>query len=183
MFNKKDKSNYNELLTIFQEHKNKLFLCAYKIVKDKYVAEDLLQDSFEAVARHIDNFATLEEPHKVSYLYRTVQNKAVNHYHRGKNEINNLSIEDEKREFADPVEIPLEDIVISNESIAVILEELKKLDEKYRGVLFLSTYYNFHDKEIAEILGISENLVRVRRLRGRARLKKALHRGGENSGR
>lgn len=57
---------------------------------------------------------------------------------------------------------------------------LQSLDPKYRGAVYLFYYEDYSVRQIAESLGLSEGVVRVRLNRARKQLKRLL--GGETNG-
>ena len=76
------------------------------------------------------------------------------------------------------ISVPLEDYIdvlaFETPEAKGLFEEVMKLPEKYRIVIHLFYYEDYTIKEIAGILKMSENNVKVRLTRGRKLLKKEL---------
>ena len=76
-------------------------------------------------------------------------------------------------------QVELQDImqdipVFEQEEEQTLFEEVMNLPEKYRIVIHLFYYEDYSVREIAEVLRISENNVKVRLSRGRSLLKEKL---------
>ena len=166
----------NSLLSIFNKNKNMLYAVAMDIVHDNFYAEDILHDVYEGIFKQGDKFTSIPNEKRASYLYVSVRNAAINYCNKRKRE-NNAREENALALVGDEND-PISVTVISAESMKSIMKAIKELDEKYRIVLILDIYYDFSDEEIAELLYISTNVVRVRRYRGRKALKIALMEGG-----
>lgn len=73
------------------------------------------------------------------------------------------------------------DVLLEEKSDGEVLKEdgyvtecVRRLPEKYRGIIHLYYYEGYRQKEISELLGIKENTVASRLARGREKLKKIL---------
>jgi len=76
--------------------------------------------------------------------------------------------------ISDDKQINIEDRIISDEMLASISEKIKKLHPTYADVITLRYFYNYTNDEIAKMLDISKENVRVRLCRGRQNLLKIL---------
>lgn len=176
MFIKQNKNNTKkDLFNVYQENKQMLYAVALDILKDPFLAEDILHDTYVNLLRHLDYFSTIPDDKKRGYLYNSVRNTAINLYNRQKNRISKTIAE----EFSDlSAHTSPEELVIAAESINYIMQAIAEMDEKYRMVIVLRLQYDLSDDEIAKKLNITSNAVRVRRHRGREILKQALLEGG-----
>ncbi|MDD2497391.1 MAG: RNA polymerase sigma factor [Desulfitobacteriaceae bacterium] len=71
-------------------------------------------------------------------------------------------------------EVPLADFVTAAEGYALLVRSISQLDEKYADILQLKYIYDYHDNEIAEILGISSDNARVRLHRAKKKLREIM---------
>lgn len=149
-----------ETKVIMEKYKDNLFSAAFNICRNAADADDVVQDTliqYHTTEKQFDN-----EQHIRAWLIRVAINKAKN--------IN--------RSFFRKTGVPLEDyietLVFETPEAKDLLEEVLKLPEKYRIVIHLFYYEDYSVKEITEILKISESNVKIRLLRGREILKKAL---------
>lgn len=141
-------------------------------------AEDLAQEVFSKVAKNIDGF---EGRAKIStWIYRIATNTALDRLRSpSSRSIEIPMMEDmDSLHFSDGSESnkkdgPL-DSVINAEMNECIREQMNKLPQKYRTVMILSSLDELKNREIAEILEISLEAVKMRLHRGRAKLKEIL---------
>lgn len=145
-------------------------------------AEDLSQEVFDKISRGLSSFQ--EKSSLSTWIYRIATNAAIDKsrsaaykYARGHD-----SFEDEKSHessCATPVKAaPVTDqLVIRKEMSECVNEFIDKLPPDYRTVIVLGELEGFANKEIAQILDISLDNVKIRLHRARARLKKALQEG------
>ena len=76
----------------------------------------------------------------------------------------------------------METLVFESEETATLFEEVMKLPDKYRVVIHLFYYEEYSVAEIADILGISQNNVKVRLNRARNKLRENMQKEGEYHG-
>lgn len=138
---------------VFDRYESELLAYALKLVKNRPVAEDLVQDAF---LRLHPLFDSVENPR--AWLYRTTHNLAVN-YHRS----NRRTVSMEEREEAGgdaetPVDanLPLPDEYLQRmEAIGRMRICLEGLDERSREVVRLKFEESFSYKEISKKTGLS----------------------------
>ena len=149
-----------ETETLMAKYKDNLFAVAFSVCKNGADADDVVQDTF--IQYHTLNKQFDSEQHIRSWLIRVAINKAKNI---------NMS-------FWRRISVPLEDYIdvlaFETPEAKGLFEEVMKLPEKYRIVIHLFYYEDYTIKEIAGILKMSENNVKVRLTRGRKLLKKEL---------
>jgi RNA polymerase sigma-70 factor, ECF subfamily len=141
-------------------------------------AEDLAQEAFSKIAK---NLAGFEGRAKLStWIYRIATNTALDRLRRNKGRRVEITImEDIDRGLlsdgtaSKPDESPLTQ-VIDSEMNACIRQQVDKLPQKYRTVMILSSMKELQSREIADILEISLEAVKMRLHRGRAMLKEIL---------
>lgn len=142
-------------------------------------AEDLAQEVFSRVARSLNGF---EGRSKVStWIYRIATNSALDRLRSPRsrsieiplmeNVDSNAGSAGETR--ATSKKGPLSNIITS-EMNSCIHQQMEKLPEKYRTVMILSSLDELKNREIADILDISLEAVKMRLHRGRAMLKEIL---------
>jgi RNA polymerase sigma-70 factor (ECF subfamily) len=143
-------------------------------------AEDLTQEVFLKVNKGLDRF---KGGSKLStWVYRIATNTALDRlrsvaYRQGKREMP-LSREDGETDTDSPhtTASPAEEVV-REEMDECILEFVDRLPPDYRTVIVLSELKELKNREIAEILGISLDAVKIRLHRARQRLRKEFEAG------
>jgi RNA polymerase sigma-70 factor, ECF subfamily len=160
-------------------------ICRYlKRLVGEDEAEDLTQEVFVRVSRAL---ATFRGESKLStWLYRIATNAALDRLRKPayqrivQKRLSNTQAEDVDAEIEDRnawtgERIPLvEEQVFRKEMNECIQEFIVKLPENYRAILVLSEFEDLRNEEIAEILTVSLDTVKIVLHRARARLKKEL---------
>ena len=141
-------------------YKDSLFAVAFNVCKSAADADDVVQDTFIAYHKGTKEFASDE--HVRAWLLRVAVNKAIN----------------VTKSFWRRRKVPLDDYIDSlafeTPESKSLLQEVMRLPDKQRVVIHLFYYEDRPVAEIAEILGITENNVKVRLARGRKLLKQNL---------
>ncbi|WIV11932.1 RNA polymerase sigma factor [Proteiniborus sp. MB09-C3] len=150
---------------IFEEfilmHRKEAVNFALNILKDYYLAEDIVQDSFATFyvyRERLKSYSTLK-----SYLFSIIHNKSVDYIRK-----NNKSI---YSNYDVASTISPEEIVINKEKKEKFMKSFSKLNEEQKNVLYLYAFQQMSYKEIAEVLGISLAKVKVTIFRARKELK------------
>jgi RNA polymerase sigma-70 factor (ECF subfamily) len=167
--------------TIFETFHPKIFRYLSRIV-GPVDAEDLTQEVFDKINRGLDGFQGRSR--LSTWIYRIATNTAIDRSRSAayKYERTHDAFEDEALHQAShpmaPAAGPVTDqLVIRKEMSDCINAFIDNLSPDYRTVIVLSELEGFPNKEIAEILGISLDNVKIRLHRARARLKKSLQEG------
>jgi len=146
-------------------------------------AEDLTQEVFAKISRALNTFRG--ESQLSTWIYRIATNAALDRLRDPSTKrmaLNGLT------EDADSGEMKIEDKVVMSATPIPSLEQqvcrgeryecyrdfIQDLPANYRTVVALSELEELAASEIAEILGLSVDVVKIRLHRGRARLLKAL---------
>jgi RNA polymerase sigma-70 factor (ECF subfamily) len=145
----------------------------------KSEAEDLTQEVFMKVNKGLDGFKGKSS--LSTWIYRLATNAALDKLHsrpfrenKQNKSLNNIDDESEaegKDICVQEKELSAEREAIRAEMNECIREFVDKLPENYRTVIILSELKDLKNQEIAEILGISLDAVKIRLHRARVRLK------------
>jgi RNA polymerase sigma-70 factor, ECF subfamily len=149
-------------------------------------AEDLTQEVFVKVSRALQNFRG--ESQLSTWIYRIATNTALDRidspsYQRSiqaqlaQDAIGDDEVELEDQDVWTGEKAPrLETEVMRQEMYECVWNRLEHLPANYRTVLLLSDMEGFTNNEVAEILGVSLDAVKIRLHRARARLRKDIER-------
>jgi len=153
---------------------------AERILRDRGLAEDAVQEAFMAAFRGLDSFegrSTLK-----TWLHRITVNASLSKLRQLKR-LAERPIDEYLPEF-DRHECriearwtylaPLQDVLENDDLRARVSESIDALPESYRIVLQLRDIEGYDTSEVAELLKISASNVKVRLHRARAALKKLL---------
>ena len=151
---------------------------------DEQEAEDLTQETFVKVHQGLENFRG--ESQLSTWIYRIATNAARDRmrspsYQRMTrncdlgNEIENNQAEIEDQNTWTREKTPLvEQQIFHKEMNECIRGYIEKLPEDYRVALVLSEYEGIKNNEIAEILGVTLDTVKIRLHRAKEKLKETL---------
>lgn len=149
-----------------------LIKVVYHIIRDRGAAEDLCQEAF---LRYYNKKIPLSSVQESRYwLIRVAKNLAFNYRKRKVREVNAV---DRMKLEGQKVQQDSYDGLAKEEAKIAIRAAVDSLPVKYRSVLILKEYGELNYKEIAKILHISENNVKIRVYRARVLLEKKLNMG------
>ena len=145
--------------------KNKLFRLALRITLDSAEAEDIVQDTLIRIWNKRDEWHSLDSVE--AYCLTVARNLAIDRSQR--KEAQNVSFTPEAQEMPDSMtpEKKLEE----KEQLNLIHRLVNGLPEKQRTAIQLRDIEGKSYKEIAEILGATEEQVKVNLFRARQKIK------------
>lgn len=150
-----EESAFEELV---RRHKSRVYTTVYMIVKDQYIAEDLLQDSFIKAVNTIKSGKYNEEGKFLPWLLRIAHNLSIDHFRKakryptivmedGSNVFNTLQFSEES----------IESVQIKMETHALVRKLVQELPETQKEVLIMRHYMQMSFQEIAEATNVSIN--------------------------
>jgi RNA polymerase sigma factor (sigma-70 family) len=144
--------------TLLNRHKARLYTTIYLIVKDQYVAEDLLQDCFIKAVDTIKGGRYNEEGKFLPWILRIGHNLAIDFFRREKR-YPNVVFEDGSNVFnsLDFSEDSIESVQIKQETHDQLREMIQRLPDVQREVLIMRHYEDLSFQEIADATGVSIN--------------------------
>lgn len=146
---------FEELLN---RHKSRIFTTIYLIVKDSYVAEDLLQEAFIKAIRTIKEGRYNEEGKFLPWITRIAHNLAIDNFRKEKR-YPTMILEDGSRVFntMEFSEDSIESDQIKQDTHAKLRKLVQELPEAQKEVLIMRHYMEMSFQEIAEATGVSIN--------------------------
>ena len=166
--NDDDKFKFERL---YNTYKQIMFYKAKDILKDNYLAEDAVHQGFINIIKNLDKFDENNSHKTKAFIVIIIENSAIDMYRKLKRE---------KVIPFDEVEYGLIDMTYSAENVfeenhgSTIIKAIALLPLNYSLVIRLKYSHGYSDKEIAQILSISEDNVRQRIVRGKKKLEKIL---------
>jgi RNA polymerase sigma factor (sigma-70 family) len=143
---------------LISRHKEKVFTSIIIFTKDRYLAEDLFQDTFIKVINKLKAGKYKEEGKFLPWVMRISYNICIDYYRKTKR-----SPKVTTTEGFDIFDIlPLaqespEQMMMGDQSKEKVRKLLDELTEEQKEVVLLRHYYDFSFKEIAELTGVSIN--------------------------
>ncbi len=143
---------------LLKRHKNKIFTTILLIVKDQYVAEDLLQETFIKAIKTIKSGRYNEEGKFLPWISRIAHNMSIDYFRKQKR-YPTIVMEDGSNVFntLEFSEDSFESVQIKKETYARLRELIQRLPEAQRQVLIMRHYMKMSFQEIAEATGVSIN--------------------------
>lgn len=174
--------------TLVREHLGPMLAVARRILRDEDAARDAVQDAFVSAFRSIGRFR--ERSSLSTWLYRIVVNACLMKLRRARRrpelpigELQPKFASD--GHFAEPVlEWPdsPEVLLQSKEMRTLVRAQIDRLPARYRTVVMLRDIEELSTEEVATLLGISRNAVKIRLHRARQALKALLDAGTGRAG-
>lgn len=155
------RSNSEELITevdldsLFKEFYDRLVYFSLQFVKDKYKAQDIVQDAFIKYWQQKDTVHSNKTAIK-NFLYSTVRNASLNTV-RHEKIVEGYNQEHGKTE---PEESSVVEAIIATEVIAEIHSAIQSLPENYRLISVMGYFDGKKNQEIADELDMSINTVK-----------------------
>ena len=158
---------------IYEKYSKLVYNYLYKITNNKELSEDLMQETFYSAIKNINSF---NNKCKIStWLCQIAKNKYMNEIRK-----QNVLVSMEEYSF-DYFNIyinnetnNIEQNLIKNEEKEFLYKNLNKLDDTIRELFFLKIKLNLTFKEIAIILGKTEEWARVNFYRTKIKIKEEL---------
>jgi len=169
-----NEGNNRALEILIDRYKDKLFSTILFLVKDKYLAEDLFQDTFIKIIDTIRNNRYTEEGKFLPWAMRIAHNLCVDHFRKAKrkpavitsDDVNFFEVYSFNEETTDKK-------LIQDQTNVWVRKVLNRLPEEQREVVVLRHFGDLSFKEISEITNSSLNtclgrmrygLINIRRL-------------------
>lgn len=146
------------LATLLSRHKSKIYTSIYLLVKDRYLAEDIFQDTFIKVINTLKSGKYNEEGKFLPWVLRISHNLVIDHFRREKR---NPTITNQDGfdifEVLGFSEESIEDIKLRDENHKELRALIQQLPEEQKEVLIMRHYGDLSFKEIADLTGVSIN--------------------------
>ncbi|MEL0009274.1 MAG: sigma-70 family RNA polymerase sigma factor [Flammeovirgaceae bacterium] len=152
------KGNNEAMSILIDRHKSRIFTTIYLIVKDKYIAEDILQDVFIKTIKIIENKKYNEQGKFLPWILRIAHNQAIDHFRKEKRNPK-ITLQDGSDifnclKFSEDIS---DSDVLSKGTKKHLKKIIQSLPEKQKEVLIMRHYMEMSFQEIAEATNVSIN--------------------------
>jgi RNA polymerase sigma-70 factor (ECF subfamily) len=152
--------NYRE---IYNQYYAKIRRFILALVKDEWVADDLIQETFVRIQENVDS---VKDPSRISpWIFRIAYNLCQDHFRQSRKSPNGESMGQEKPESSQEASIQKQ--LEQRQMGQCVQNHMSLLPESLRTVLILYDMMDFSHQEIAEILGTTIENTKVRLHRAR----------------
>lgn len=150
-----DENSFN---TLVNRHKSRIYTTIYLVVKDRYVAEDLTQDTFIRAIKTLKEGRYNEQGKFLPWILRIGHNLAIDYFRRARR-YPNVVFEDGSSVFnsLNFAEDSIESAQVKKETHEFLRNLIKELPPKQREVLIMRHYEELSFQEIADATGVSIN--------------------------
>ena len=151
--------NQNAISTLLERHRKRLFDYINMMVRDRDVADDILQDSLIKVMRFLNEGRYVENGKFVSWMLRIAHNQVIDHFRQVKQQ-NKITESDagydilNNLRFSDPT---VEDNLVRAQIEQDVRRLIDFLPEEQKQVVMMRYYSGMSFKEIAEHTDVSIN--------------------------
>lgn len=151
-----------KLSIIFDRYHIRIYNFFNKMVQNKMVSEDLTQEVFIKVLKYRTSY---KNGNFTSWIYTIARNIFSSYYQKQKRERANI-IEDDILSSNETLETSS-----NNEELDYLQKSLLRLNEKDRELIIMHRFQEIKYEQIAEIIGSTENAVKVKMHRALKKLK------------
>jgi RNA polymerase sigma-70 factor (ECF subfamily) len=150
--------NNNALEILVNRHKDKIFTSINILVKDKYLAEDLMQDVFIKIIDTLRKNNYNDEGKFLPWAMRIAHNLCIDHFRKVKRTPTITTSDD--RDIFEVINVCADSAdkgIMKRQSHDKVRQLLDLLPEEQKEVIVLRHYANLSFKEIAEMTNCSIN--------------------------
>ena len=162
------------LAVVYRAYSREIYLYLYGLSHNRQLSEDLMQETF---AKALITVVTADTGIR-AWLYKVARNLYFNTYRKDKRLIIGLENAENKAEIRVEIEESLLSKLLRTEREKALYKALNKLESKKREVLLLQYFSGLSGKDIAKLLDITTENVRILVFRGKKELKLYLEEAG-----
>lgn len=178
-----DEKDHELVTRLFNKYEKHLMNYAMRILNHEMDSEDCVINTFVKVMEHIDKYHRADDRYIERLLYITCKHEAINIYRKKQKDIEytvSMTYTDEDSEMQ---EMELQDmnediqkLAITQHTQEVVRNLIKGMDAKYSEIIILRYVESMSNKEIAEVLNLTESTVSTRLSRAKQYI---MQKGGE----
>ncbi|MCW8813909.1 MAG: RNA polymerase sigma-70 factor [Chlorobium sp.] len=160
--------NHNAFEILFKTYSQKLIYFSRRYVRDKQIAENIIQDVFLTIWQNKKNLNPTKNIQ--SYLFTAVKNESLK-------QLRHLNVENQQRENVSGlsiVELNPDETIDQKELREELNKAINDLPDKCREIFAMSRFDQLKYSEIADILGISVKTVETQMGRALKKLREQL---------
>jgi RNA polymerase sigma-70 factor (ECF subfamily) len=152
------KGSEEAFAALLNRHQNRVFSTVYLIVKDQYIAEDLVQEVFIKAIKTIKSGKYNEEGKFLPWVLRIAHNLAIDHFRKNKR-YPMIVMEDGNNVFNTLAfsEDSVEEAQIKEDTHNQLKQLIKELPDNQREVLVMRHYMQMSFQDIADATDVSIN--------------------------
>lgn len=150
---------------IYKEYSKIVYNYLLYFTNDVDIAEELMQETFYSAVKNIHKFK--KQSSIKTWLCKIAKNKWIDYYNK-KSKLSEINIDNVNEIYLSTDST--EEGLLNKEELIDIYKKIHKLDENSKEVVYLKLRTSFSFKEIADIMGKTENWARVTFYRAKLKL-------------
>ena len=150
----------NQLAVLFERHHKPLFRYFVYQIRDRQLAEDLVQDVFFRMLRYRASYDPAQS--FTAWMYRIARNANVDQAAKRRGEVLNFEDLPEKRPEPAAKQPTQQERLEKAQDLALLRRALERLPADKRELLVMARFQNLKYEEIARVLGCEVATVKVR---------------------
>jgi RNA polymerase sigma factor (sigma-70 family) len=163
------------LSSLVDRYKDKIYTSIYLLVKDKYLAEDIFQDSFIKVIDTINGGRYNEEGKFLPWVMRIAHNLCIDHFRKVKRRpVIKTSDDHDIFETLNFFDAGADEKIMQTQSHERVTKMLDMLPEDQKEVIVMRHFADLSFKEIAQLTDCSINTALGRMRYGLINLRKMM---------
>ena len=162
------------LAVVYRIYSREIYLYLYGLSHNRQLSEDLMQETF---VKALITVGTADTGIR-AWLYKVARNLYFNTYRKDKRLIIGLENVENKAEIREEIEESPLSKLLTTEREEALYKALNKLEGKKREVLLLQYFSGLSGKDIAKLLDITTENVRILAFRGKKELELYLEEAG-----
>lgn len=150
--------NENALETLIKRHKSRIFTSILMLVNDRYLAEDIFQETFIKIINSLKSGKYTHEGKFLPWALRIARNLSIDSIrHRKRIPMISDSEGNNVFDYLQIVQDSVEKTVVDKEKISSLHKMINELPEEQKEVLVLRHYAELSFKEISDLTGSNIN--------------------------
>jgi len=144
--------------SLVHRYKAKVFSTIYSVVKDRYIAEEIFQETFIKACQQICDCKYAEDGRFNRWIIRIARNLSIDYLRKAKNKL--MITDSEGNDIFNYLVVKqesVEDEIIRRDSCRNIRQLIRMLPEVQQEVIIMRHYGNLSFKEIADATQVSIN--------------------------
>lgn len=163
-----------DITALYNLYYKRIYQISYRIIKDTYLAEDIVQETFIKAIKHAH---LIEEESKTGAWLAVIATRTAIDFVRKEKNKKWLPMDQEMLDFiGTEMKQDVEEEVLLTLLTEHLNDAIDKLTFNYQAVLLLRIKSGYKEQEIAQILNIKEGAVKTRIFRARKQLKPIFYR-------
>jgi RNA polymerase sigma-70 factor (ECF subfamily) len=158
---------------IFDTYEKPVYNYVLRMVRNKQSAEDLTQDIFIKIYKNLSSFR--EEAKLSTWIYRIATNTYLDYFRTAahQKEVRSDYLNGDENLSMEEIEkvLSIDEQLVKTEMNACVQDYVNNLPEDYKVVIILHDLEGLKNREIADILGSSLDLVKIRLHRARKKFR------------